>query len=343
MPKVDVNSKIEVWKNKLLDLGKRNRLLNYKETKRSSLKILNPDFFELYSTFVQDEKPLIFPNLIDIIEDDEQSKLNEIDYPIKTNKSLKETQQTLKLLRDKAKIANEEQGINILYLSFGFLEWTESQDSEYRFRSPILLVPVSISIDSIVSPYVLALNEDEIVVNPTLAYKLENDFGIVLPKYNEGDDIRVILAETASFAKAKKWEVSHEVSLSLLSFLKINMYDDLSRHKDIIATNPIIRTISGDSSAANTIPMDINDFDYDRNITPNEMFQVVDADSSQQDAILCAKRGISFVLQGPPGTGKSQTITNIIAECLADGKKVLFVSEKWLLLMLYIDVFRMQD
>lgn len=58
------------------------------------------------------------------------------------------------------------------------------------------------------------------------------------------------------------------------------------------------------------------------------LFQVVDADSSQQDAIVLSKRGISFVLQGPPGTGKSQTITNIIAEALADGKKVLFVSEK---------------
>ncbi len=41
-----------------------------------------------------------------------------------------------------------------------------------------------------------------------------------------------------------------------------------------------------------------------------------------------AKAGKSFVLQGPPGTGKSQTITNIIAECLSDEKKVLFVSEK---------------
>ena len=61
---------------------------------------------------------------------------------------------------------------------------------------------------------------------------------------------------------------------------------------------------------------------------PINIFQVVDVDSSQQDAILYSKQGISFVLQGPPGTGKSQTITNIIAEALADGKKVLFVSEK---------------
>lgn len=59
-----------------------------------------------------------------------------------------------------------------------------------------------------------------------------------------------------------------------------------------------------------------------------ELHNVVDADSSQMDAIEMAKSGKSFVLQGPPGTGKSQTITNIIAECLCDGKKVLFVSEK---------------
>ncbi|MCJ7635153.1 DUF3320 domain-containing protein [Candidatus Bathyarchaeota archaeon] len=33
-------------------------------------------------------------------------------------------------------------------------------------------------------------------------------------------------------------------------------------------------------------------------------------------------------MQGPPGTGKSQTIANIISECIAQGKSVLFVSDK---------------
>ena len=41
-----------------------------------------------------------------------------------------------------------------------------------------------------------------------------------------------------------------------------------------------------------------------------------------------AKRGRSFVMQGPPGTGKSQTIANVIAEAIGQGKRVLFVSEK---------------
>lgn len=328
MAMIDVNVKIETWKNKLLDLGKRNRLLNYRETKRSSLKILSPECFELYRSFVQDEQPLIFPNLLDTSEAEEEDDEEEVYYPIKTNQSPNDIQRTLKSLREKAKTALEEQGVNILYLSFGFLKWTESQESDYWFNSPILLVPASLTIESIASPYILSIHEDEIVINPTLSYKLENDFGITLPKYNEGDDLRTVLDEIARLTRTNRWEVLPEASLSLLSFLKINMYNDLSKHKDSIASNPIVRTISGDTSASNKIPEDISDFDYDKNITPLEMYQVVDADSSQQDAILCAKKGISFVLQGPPGTGKSQTITNIIAECLADGKKVLFVSEK---------------
>jgi len=197
MATIDVNVKIETWKNKLLDLGKRNRLLNYKETKRSSLKILSPECFELYSSFVQDEQPLIFPNLFDASESGEEDDEEEVNYPIQTNKSPRDTQRTLKSLRDKAKTAIEEQGVNILYLSFGFLKWTESQDSDYWFNSPILLVPASLTIESIASPYILSIHEDEIVINPTLSFKLEKDFGITLPKYNEGDDLRSILDEIA--------------------------------------------------------------------------------------------------------------------------------------------------
>ncbi|MFB6351506.1 MAG: AAA domain-containing protein, partial [Bradymonadaceae bacterium] len=57
-------------------------------------------------------------------------------------------------------------------------------------------------------------------------------------------------------------------------------------------------------------------------------FCVMEADSSQLSAVRAASGGESFVLQGPPGTGKSQTITNIIAQCMAEDRNVLFVAEK---------------
>lgn len=321
---VNIENKIEIWQNKLLDMGKRNKLLNYKETKRTTLRITTPKIYEFWDSFVKNDKPLEFP-FYDDIEDEEETTLF---ANVETNQSVKEMQKTLRNLRDKAKTANEEQGINVLYLSFGFLEWNESKDSEQYFRSPLILVPVTLTVESISLPYILSLHEDEIILNPTLEYKLENDFGISLPEFDENSELRENFTKIDNLVSHNRWKVIEETSLSLLSFLKINMYNDLSKHRDKIISNPIVRAISGDASALNPIPEEINDFDFDAKTKPIDIFQVVDADSSQQDAILCAKKGISFVLQGPPGTGKSQTITNIISESLADGKKVLFVSEK---------------
>ncbi len=321
---VNMENKIEIWQNKLLDLGKRNKLLNYRETKRSTLRIIAPEIYELWNSFVKNEQPLEFPFYDDIEDEEDITSLGSIE----TNQSIKDMQKTLRNLRDKAKIATEEQGINALYLSFGFLEWNESKDSEQFFRSPLILVPVALTVESISSPYVLSLHEDEILINPTLQYKLDNDFGISLPEFDEDGDLREYFSSINTLVSHNRWKVVEETGLSLLSFLKINMYNDLAKHRDSIIRNSIVRTISGDASASNPIPEEINNYDFDAKTKPIDIFQVVDADSSQQDAILCAKKGLSFVLQGPPGTGKSQTITNIISECLADGKKVLFVSEK---------------
>ncbi len=59
-----------------------------------------------------------------------------------------------------------------------------------------------------------------------------------------------------------------------------------------------------------------------------EQWGVVPADATQDAAVAMARTGRSFIIQGPPGTGKSQTITNLIADYAARGKRVLFVCEK---------------
>ena len=180
MANIDV--KYEVWKNKLLDLGKRNRLLNYKDTARSNIKIEYPDCVTLWEMFVKNEIPLVFPFEKDLEEDEECEFVSNVE----TNKSTADLQKALRNIRSKAKTAIEEQGVNVLYLSFGFLKWTEAENSNQTFMSPLILVPVSLTVDSIKSPYVLSLHEDEIILNPTLVYKLENDFGITLPTFVYG-------------------------------------------------------------------------------------------------------------------------------------------------------------
>lgn len=75
--------------------------------------------------------------------------------------------------------------------------------------------------------------------------------------------------------------------------------------------------------------------DIDQRVSPAEIALPVSVDSSQMAAVIEAGKGHSFILYGPPGTGKSQTITNLIANALYQGKRVLFVAEKWLRLVSY--------
>lgn len=329
MAAIDV--RIDKWKKRLLDLGKRNRLINYRETKRSNIKIVSPDLAELFRLLVVNETALEFPFPYEELDDEDEEDAEPFTSlgELQTNQSIKEQQKTLRNLRNKAKTALEEQGVNILYLSFGFLKWKESLDSDQTITSPIVLVPVTLTLESITSPFVLRLHEDEVVINPTLKYKMEHEFGVTLPEFDANEDsITDYLTTLSNTVMKNKWEVALETGLSLLSFLKINMYEDLDKNHDKIKAHPVLLGLSGDRTQIKTLTAEFNHYDHDKKTRAIDTFQVVDADSSQQDAILYSKKGVSFVLQGPPGTGKSQTITNIIAESLAEGKRVLFVSEK---------------
>ncbi|MBQ2886764.1 MAG: DUF4011 domain-containing protein, partial [Alphaproteobacteria bacterium] len=325
-----LHNRIEIWKKLLLDFGKRNRLINFLEGKRNNVKITTPSFDRLWELVVAHEKEIVFPYAKKVQVDDEGEEVYEtiIKGDIETNKPIGDLQKTLKALRYKANTSIEEQGINTLYLTFGMLKWKERDDSSQVFSSPVILVPVRLLIESITSPYRLVLHDDEIVINPTLSHKLDNDFGIIMPEFDSTHDSPAEYIEKLLHkVENKGWDVERSTHLTNLSFLKINMYKDLERNEEKINANPVIAALVGEQDPIQ-VSEELNNFDHDKQIRPIDTFQVVDADSSQQDAVLLSKKGTSFVLQGPPGTGKSQTITNIIAEAIADGKKVLFVSEK---------------
>ncbi|MBQ7324110.1 MAG: DUF4011 domain-containing protein [Clostridia bacterium] len=335
-----MNRKLELWRHRLLDLGKRNRMINYRETKRSTIRITEPSYNELFRRIAISEDTLTFRRTVDRDSDlrvySMLSLMDTLSAPldvrigdIETNLAAAECQKTLRNMRTSARLAQEEQGTNILYLAFGFLEWKETPGAnEPWLRSPLVMVPAVLSLPTLHSPFTLSKHEDDIVVNPTLEYYLQSQMGITLPTFDEDrESLDDYFTRVEEIADQNGWRVVREVSLALLSFLKITMYNDLTRNEERIRQNPVIRAMCGDGAAANTLPEAAENFSPD-SVSTTDCYQVMSADSSQQDAIYYSKHNISFVMQGPPGTGKSQTITNIIAEALADGKKVLFVSEK---------------
>ncbi|MDR0569117.1 MAG: DUF4011 domain-containing protein [Spirochaetaceae bacterium] len=333
---LDIDRKIESWRNCLLDLGKRNRLITCPDPKqggrisRLSIAILKPEADTLWAQFAEDKGPLVFPLPPDSAQESKGVELikgivlSKISDTI-TNQSAEETQKTLRNLKRKARESIEEKGLNVLYLAFGFLNWRENNETGGELRSPLLLVPVQLSQKDIFSSFELSRFDDEIMPNKALHQKLLNDFGVELPDYSDEIDFKEYIAEVRRVCASMKCTVTLETELSLFSFLKIAMYQDLGNNADKIKQHPVVKILAGENTDAE-YPDSIG-FDHDA-AEPQKVFSVLDADSSQQDAVQLAKRGVSFILKGPPGTGKSQTIVNIIAELLSDGKRVLFVSDK---------------
>ena len=348
-----LDKKIEYWKNKLLDFTRRNKMINYRESKRSTLEFIDPSFDELFDKIAIKEQTLTFKNSIDKETDirvfSMLSLLDNLSTPllvevgdIKTKGSISERQATLKNMRTKARLAQEEQGVNILYLSFGFIEWKYNKTSSLKeVKSPLILVPVVLKLESLNSPYKIEKHEDDVVINPTIQYYFKTEYGIDLPDFDiDKDNIKDYLKNIEKIADKRGWRIVKEVNLGLLSFQKITMYHDICLNEERIKENFIIKAISGDGEDVYKVLRKLPNMTLD-SINPQDCYQVMSADSSQQEAILYSKNNISFVMQGPPGTGKSQTITNIIAEALADGKKVLFVSEK--MAALQVVYKRLQD
>ncbi|MCM1561237.1 MAG: DUF4011 domain-containing protein [Butyrivibrio sp.] len=354
--------KLDRWAELLLDIGKRNYLINFRDTKTSTVEIVAPTPDVLWEKVNGSGDLEVYdPKIIDIDNDIEQITLEDSERGIKQNRDeylqtyrsmLKKANQvllyslgpnsirTLQNIDKKAQSAIDETGVNVAYMAFGFIHWKESDSSQYEYRAPILLVPVQFSRETAVAPYHITAASDEIIVNPTFSYKLNAEHSIRLPEYaDEGLDS--YLDKVSGLVRGLKWSITKECKIGLFSFLKMNMYRDLKDHANAILKNRNILALLGEQSenAHNEGNFDERLLDYGDALL--HLHSVVDADSSQIEAIEMAKSGVSFVLQGPPGTGKSQTITNIIAECLNDGKKVLFVSEKLAALNVVYDKLRL--
>lgn len=223
--------------------------------------------------------------------------------------------------------AIEETGVNIVYMAFGFLNWTEKGEPNEKMKAPILLVAVSIENSSPLKPYYVRVIDTDFVVNPALAYKIKMDYNVDIPPYDEEMSISTYLATLEELFIPKGWKIDRDIKISTFSFLKVNMYKDLQDNEKRVLENQSIQILLSDPNALSSNPERVI-ADVREGLDAIQLHNVVDADSSQNEAVAMAVAGHSFVLQGPPGTGKSQTITNIIAECLSQGKRVLFVSEK---------------
>lgn len=356
--KPGIRKKLEVARQELLDLGLRNPLLNYRTLKARGLEIVRESPAEVYRMLVTEKRRMSFESIvpsadnaqgnsgIDAEEDRERGEVSYLtldpvteakyyDSKLQTNYSLKALDNRLLSTYYYARAYIEEQGVNILHIALGTLRWFESDNSQEARKAPLLLVPIRLERVSARERFTIQYTEDEIGTNISLAAKLKAEFGLELPGVpEEGElDVKQYFSDVEkAVAGQRRWSVDRDsIAIGFFSFGKFLMYRDLDTAiwPDSLQPerHPVLTAILEDGFREE--PSRIGEEErLDGHIRMEDAHHILDADSSQMTAILDAMQGRNLVIQGPPGTGKSQTITNLIAEAIGSGKKVLFVSEK---------------
>jgi Protein of unknown function (DUF4011) len=77
-------------------------------------------------------------------------------------------QKRLQSIHRDARTAEEERGVNILYLALGFLRWYEDEKSDALREAPLILLPVNLVRDAKRSTFDLTFRDDDINPNQAL-------------------------------------------------------------------------------------------------------------------------------------------------------------------------------
>lgn len=360
----DVVKRIQNTRRELLDLSARNRLIN---TPRGAspgrkIEIVDERSEEVFRLLVRERKAMSFlPGTGEDEEDtgeDDRGESSETTAPrlaqpdeaaggdgklearhtdlrLQTRLTTERLQARLLDMYYDAQTYEQEQGVSTLYLALGFLKWFESPSSDKARYAPLMLVPVDLERPSAASRFHLRYREEDVTTNLSLHAKLKGEFGIELPDVPEMEELSpagYFNAVARAVDGQPRWEVlADDMILWFFSFAKYLMYRDLDptnwpAHSPL-GSNPTLSSLLGEGFTSEP-PLCGDGDKIDPLIPPANMVHVTDADSSQAVVIEEVRRGRHLVVQGPPGTGKSQTITNLIATAVREGKKVLFVAEK---------------
>ncbi len=347
--------RVQAWKNALLDLTLRNKLLNLRQPMTQVPLLLPPEHLGMLANQLQDGRTVSVRAVDDLtgavvsegardayaLPADVQRAMLANKATIYSGHARDDHDRAFARLRYRARTGREETGANPLMLALGRLDW---QLGERTLAAPLLLLPVDIK--GVVMPYRLAADPTgAVTVNLSLLEKLRVEFGFAAPDLDElppradgeGVDVEAVVRRfrEAIAESGLAFRVESEARLIIGGFTGFLLWRDLDEHWERFVQRPLVRQLLDgkldEVPAAFAEGADDPAFDDPAAVAALDAVVAtapIPADGAQARAIAAARAGHSFVLEGPPGTGKSQTITNILADQLAQGRRVLFVAEK---------------
>ena len=236
----------------------------------------------------------------------------------------------------------KDYGVSICHVVYGFLVWRESPVSGKGVwvRSPLLVAEANLErrVDRRRGHVVYQLSlAAPFRINEALVEALRSQYDVdLIEGLAEGgeaglvelegvEELEGVLRKVEAIVSEMGWRVEREVWIAGLYFGNVGIYHDAKKllESGKLAGSPIIRALCGEErDPPIPHPKPPSDREIDLLETP------LPADRSQCEVLWYAERGSNLVVHGPPGTGKSQTIANLIARAIKQGRRVLFVAER---------------
>ncbi|MFP5390268.1 MAG: DUF3320 domain-containing protein [Gammaproteobacteria bacterium] len=337
-------------RRRLVETGTRNRLVhvNRQNARATVVNIVNERADDVYAILAAGKAMRFLAIGRDADEAGDTVQLSDVGEPgfdpsrhtdaqLETRMGPNALQKRLLNIAREAQTAEEESGVNVLYLALGFLTWFEAKAPDVPRQAPLVLLPVQLTRNQRTSTYDLRLRDEDVFSNLPLQQRMKDDFGIAIPDveideaWTPARYFEQVEAVVAPMADHAGWRVERDgMQLGFFSFSKLLMYRDLAPESwpdGALGTHALTRALLFEGFAPEP-PLIAPGERLDAALPLEHLVHVVDADASQAVVIEEVRRGRNLVVQGPPGTGKSQTIANIIAAAVHEGKRVLFMAEK---------------
>lgn len=342
---IDNSQVYEIYKNRLLDMSGRNKLISFKLTTKgvdlfdfydfNILDILNGQTIHInqkaYLERLRQRKSYVSQYELDEYEDDFSGYLKKLEKLRKDNDA-----------------HYRESGKRSLYMSYYFLAGKLHGDNTIKVFAPLFLIPIEI--ETTMSSFKLKKADEDIVVNRTIliafmktlkgkidlnSYELnEVNEKVLLDLIGKIEELGIDIKRNLDFSKfpskplevvTDKFNVYNHLVLSNIDVSNV-LFDDYEKIGN--DSNESIRNLLNDNVVLNRdsdrIQAEYNNID----LTNRELALISKLDTSQELAVYMAKKSNNLVIYGPPGTGKSETILNIISDNVNSGKRMLVVSEK---------------
>jgi superfamily I DNA and/or RNA helicase len=310
----------------LIDISARNNLVNF--------KFSSPTCFDI-EKFLPTKKE--GKRQAQSFEIEPITKFKEEEDLSEQEKLQKQAHKTLGKIYLKQQEIRDEKGFNPTSWAYYFFKY---KDGEKERLAPVYLITTEIVKNGKGGYSVghFASGTLEANFNHAIYEKFKSELNINIEKTltSFGDkevsigDIDQKISEINDFLAGNIHKVSIEkkIVIGVFNSAKASLYNELVDLEDEFSNHNLIKIFtSKENNELNQGELCEDAREIDK-IPSNIFFSPFDFDSSQLQAIKAAKDGKNFIIQGPPGTGKTQTISNIISELVAEGKKVLFVAEK---------------